>query len=494
MDLIDLSKDNPLLSVNLSELEFSIRIEAAKRFASKKDILNWGKVVFSDKFRLPFCSELHNFLIESRNSEFLCLEAPRSHSKTTIKCFLIPIFMALNEYTNPYEDHDYFLNVQATEQKALAINTAIRHEFETNQILHTLYGDMMGREKWTDSIFVLKNGIVFSAISAGQSMRGIQFHNRRPDYINIDDLYDESDIRNPDSTENKNAWFFGSLFPARTHSKKSCVHIQGTAINQDDLLFKLKSDKRFTYRSFKAVLDWDSKKMLWPEAYSFKDAENDLKSMGPTIFAREMQNERQDSSAAIIKSDWLINPSWEYDPNSVRWDNTNPILRVMITCDPSIGKKEDNDPSAFAVVIKSQNMNGGLPVFYIDSLHNELLSLQARVDRIKSYVNEYARFANQTEMVAIIETIAGFKDFGDLVTSQIPVMCDLIDRVPDKITNLEKKSYLFQNRRIFLNKNIAPELKQELTNQLLNNYPRHDDLRDAVLLALNDADTGIWRY
>ena len=37
--------------------------------------------------------------------------------------------MALNEYTNPYEDHDYFLNVQATEQKALAINTAIRHEY-----------------------------------------------------------------------------------------------------------------------------------------------------------------------------------------------------------------------------------------------------------------------------------------------------------------------------------------------------------------------------
>ena len=476
------------------DYEHQMSVELARRFAAAGDVLNWGKVLFPQKFALPFCPSLHGFIVDHRNAPFLCLEAPRSHSKTTIKGFLIPMFMALNEYRNPYKDHDFFLSIQSTEPKALALNVSIRFEFETNEILREIYGDMTGNEKWTDSLFVLKNGIAFAAMSAGQSMRGLQFRNRRPDYINVDDLYDEEDIRNPEATENKNAWFFGSLFPARAKTKKSCVHVQGTAINQSDLLLKLQSDKRFVHKSFKSVLDWDKKEMLWPENYSFTDAENDLKSMGPTIFAREMQNERHEATTAVIKPDWLNNPSWEYDPNALRFSNTNPILRVMITCDPSIGKKEDNDPSGFAVVIKSQAQNGNLPVFYIDALHNELLSLQSRIDLIKSYVQQYSsRYGRQAEIAVIVETIAGFKDFGDLVTAQVSAICELVDRVPDKLTNLEKKSYIFQNHRIFLNKNIERELKDELTGQLLNNYPRHDDLRDAVLLSLNDADSGIWR-
>ena len=70
------------------------RIELAKRYAKEKNILGWGKTLFPEKFPLPFCKELHEYFVEVRIEPFTSTEAPRNHSKTTIRCFLIPLFHA----------------------------------------------------------------------------------------------------------------------------------------------------------------------------------------------------------------------------------------------------------------------------------------------------------------------------------------------------------------------------------------------------------------
>jgi hypothetical protein len=56
------------------------------------------------------------------------------------------------------------------------------------------------------------------------------------------------------------------------------------------------------------------------------------------------------------------------------------------------------------------------------------------------------------------------------------------------------KSNVFENHRVFLNANIAPELKTEISYQLTTNTPRHDDLRDAIFLGIDEVaqDWGAW--
>lgn len=284
------------------EISRQSRLEIARRAAKDKDILLWGWALFPDKFELPFCAKLHGYFVKIRGFEFTDTEAPRNHAKTTIKCFLIPLFQALEEP----ETFRHYINIQATQQKALAVNMAIKTELESNDLLIELYGDQCG-VKWTDSQFVLTNGVIFSAIGAGQSVRGLNYLNRRPDYFIIDDLYDEEDIYNPESTKKKGLWFWGSLYSARAKSRRTSIHFQGTAINPYDMLEELKTKPGVVAKSFRAIEDEEKEIVLWPELNTIESLRIDRIRMGPIIFAREMQNERLDEETTILKRSY-----WRY--------------------------------------------------------------------------------------------------------------------------------------------------------------------------------------
>lgn len=470
-------------------LDIQIRVIRAKEYAKRKDILSWGKVVFPDKFYLPFCYNLHDYLISIRGVPLSATEAPRNHAKTQIECFLIEIFQALEEPQN----FQHYLNVQATKEKALAINTAIRHEIEQNEVLRIIYGDQVGKDKWTDSQFVLDNGVIFTAVSAGQSIRGINHNGIRPDYIVVDDLYDEEDIENPEKTEKKNRWWWGSLYPARAKSKRTSIHLIGTAINKEDLLEQLKNKKRWKTRSFQAIIDFDKKIVLWPELNTFESLMADKLDMGSIIFSREMQNERRDDATSIIKPSYLLN--WEYDPIDLRKEliagTGRRLIGVIMGNDPSIGKNQEADDTGTAVVLKTGWKDGSGTEWWIESIEMKPLSLEERVQQLIEANKLRPKEFPLTEVR--IEAIGGFDDYASTVIRRTNLPVTRIAHVPDKITNLINKSKYFENGKVHLNKNISDEVKEKLVDQLTRNYPKHDDGRDAVFLTL-DEDTGLWGF
>lgn len=112
------------------------------------------------------------------------------------------------------------------------------------------------------------------------------------------------------------------------------------------------------------------------------------------------------------------------------------------------------------------------------------LSLDKRIQLLLSITGSQPIERKITEVR--IEAISGFKDFARETERRTSLPVKLIEFVKDKISTLESKSTHFENHRIFLNKNIAPHLKDEFVNQLTNNHPSHDDLRDACLLGLDE--------
>lgn len=495
-------KMDDLSMEDMFEIRLQAREQWARYSAARGLVLDWGMALFRDKFPLEFCREMHQYLVDTRRDTFTDTEAPRNHAKTTIKCFLVPMFQALLE---PYA-FNHYLNVQATDKKALAVNRAIRTEFEENTSIHKLYKPEMGR-RWTDEQFVVRirygndwpKEIVFTAVGAGQSMRGLNYNNIRPDYIIVDDLYNEEDIHNVESTQRKNDWFWGTLYPARAKSRRNSVHVQGTAINTEDLLVKLKDVEGVTYKSFKAVKDWDKGEVLWPELNTIEDLKKEMGMMGTLIFSREMQNERMDESTAIIKRSWLYpsgQPSWEYDPGELEArlapGDRIQFIGARLGNDPSIGKKVENDFTGTALVVVTQPVdgNGGCD-YWIEAVWNEKLSLNDRLLQLKEIYD--ARPTNRRINTVRIESIAGFNDYADEVIRRTNLPVDRVDRVPDKITNLENKSHFFENHKVHLNRNIPSALKDLLVAQLTNNHSKHDDVRDAVLLCLDD-ESGLWRF
>lgn len=473
----------------LDVIELSARVELARKCAAEKDILEWGRTLFEEKFPLPFCRDLHEYLIEIRGEPLTGTEAPRGHAKTVIKCFLVPIFQALEEPDTFW----HYLNVQATEKKALDINRAIKLEFEDNEVLRALYGDMRGR-RWTDEQFVLKNDVIFTAISASQSIRGIAYRNKRPDYILVDDLYNEDDINNAESTEKKNDWLWSTLYPARAKSRRNAFHVQGTAINVYDVLEKMKGMAAVKFRTFKAILDEEAKTVLWPELNTYESLMTDQELMGSLIFNREMQNERWDGKTAIIQREWLAN--WEFDPRELMAElavgSTRILAGVIIGNDPSIGKKVESDETGTSLVLKTAWIDARdgneYWIMHVDGKRRTLM------ERIEHLVGLNKRQPENQKVTSVeIEAIAGFDDYASEVIRKTNLPVHRVEWVNDKITVLMNKSHYFENGKVRCNKNIEPKEKDKLIHQLTNNHPKHDDVRDSVLLTLDD-QTGLWGF
>ena len=469
-----------------SKIKKRILAEIAVKAAKAGDILLWGKVLFPHKFRLPFCLPLHQYLVDTRKAKFTSTEAPRGHAKTTIQCFLIPMFQSVIE---PGQ-YSHYLNVQATGAKALSVNISMRHEFEVNEMFKYIYGDYVGTQKWTDGQFALKNGVAFTAVGAGQSIRGINYLNKRPDYTNVDDLYDHEDINNPQSTKKKNEWFWSDLHPAQADDGPTSMHVQGTAINKFDLLDETKKSPGIVARTFKTVTNWETKEVLWPEQASFDERmkEREELRIPSVIWMRENQNERRDDEVSIIKQHWL--DGWEYDPADIVFDKDFELVSVRAGCDPSIGKNMEADFTGVAVVMKARYADGKGDFYFIDDLANEHLSQHKRIQKLQEMQDKRAPLGKPLIQRYDIEAISGFDDFASeaIRTTNLPIR--RIPSVKDKITNLENKSHYFENKKVRINKRLDKKLIDALYYQLTTNYPDHDDIRDAVLLCLDDSKRG----
>jgi hypothetical protein len=453
----------------------------------------WLKALMPRTYRLAFC-ELHDYLIETRHETEHGLEAPRGHAKTAIGCAGLPMYIALEEP----DKFDYFLNVQGTEPKALSLNLGMKLEFEQNDLLRHYYGNMIGGDKWTDGIFVLKTGHVFHAVSTGQRLRGTNYRLRRANWCRLDDAYEDDDIHNPEQTEKKNDWIESTLQPMLAQDRPTAYGFQGTAINDVDGLKKMEqkaeADKtgrikfrRFcAYGKFNEDKQWeDTPAVLWPELRSREAWKEKATAPGvnPTIHAREYLNDRRDDASAIVKPSWLR--GWEFDPGKLHFDRDHKLLAVRLIIDPSIGKNEENDPTGMVVLLKSITRESKAADYWVIHIVNERLSLFERCQKMQALV-DHPPLGHKIQQ-ARIEDVAGFGDF--YAEAKRKVKGVGITNTPkklDKIAHLESKSWNFQNGKVHISTGIPKLDRTALYNQLTVNHPTHDDVRDALLHGIDE--------
>jgi hypothetical protein len=482
--------------------KLAARIRMARHYAAEKNVLAWNAVVFPHIFYLPYCMEFHSYLVDIRGLEFTWTFGPRNHAKTAVGDFGISIYQALNEP----EIFNHYLFVQGSQDKALALNRMVKNEIESNEVIRAVYGDMMGN-RWTDQQFELANHVAFTAVSTGTSVRGLMFDGRRPDYIMPDDLYNEEHINNPEATLKVNEWFWSTLYNARAKTKRWSIHGTGTAINDYDLGAKMekegksKDGNQIVFRRFKAVKNFDTKDVLWPELHGaggkdpFASVMLDFTRMGTHIAMRELQNEPRDETTAIIKRSWLYKPdgrSWEYDPHELNALLNNPdadvrISSIRIGNDPSIGKKNDSDPTGTALVIETMHKDGS--EFWIENIDAERMTLGERKAQLQAWAKDRPEERPVNEVR--IEAIGGFDDYATYVITETNLPVHRVEWVPDKITNLENRSHYFENGKVHVSNLIPREKIDKLVQQLTTNYPENDDMRDAVLLTM-DLEPASW--
>ena len=124
------------------------------------------------------------------------------------------------------------------EPRAIERLASIKHEFETNDFIRELFGDLVG-PTWAERKIILANGTIIHALGRGQSMRGTKYLDQRPDLFFGDDLEDEEAVSTPEARDKFMRWFMRVVMPALDPHAR--VRIAGTRLDPESLVVKLAS-------------------------------------------------------------------------------------------------------------------------------------------------------------------------------------------------------------------------------------------------------------
>jgi hypothetical protein len=109
---------------------------------------------------------------------------------------------------------------------------AIKYEFETNEDLIDLYGNLHG-SVWNEGRIVLANGVCIQAFGRGQALRGVKHLDMRPDFCFCDDLEEEEHIRTPEARQETLRWFMRELIPVL--DKNGRIRVNATPLDREAL-------------------------------------------------------------------------------------------------------------------------------------------------------------------------------------------------------------------------------------------------------------------
>lgn len=251
--------------------------------------------------------EFHNDMIDSRSKGNTCDLFFRGAGKTTM-------LICHDIYDICYARHTGKKEIMtvSTDKMIKKIVKNIRVEFEANELIRWVFGEMVPSQKtierakmWNNRVLHFRNGVQYHGISKGSTVRGM-----RPNKVNIDDPQDEKDVRNADIADEFYWWVLTSV--TNTLDRGGTIHITGTDLGERSLVRKIFNNKENTYikNSYPAVIDavWEhgflkSGTPLWPSRYTIDHFNNLIRDIGKDAFMQEYQNEARQRKDSRVFSD-----------------------------------------------------------------------------------------------------------------------------------------------------------------------------------------------
>ncbi|RME92329.1 MAG: hypothetical protein D6772_17035 [Bacteroidetes bacterium] len=162
-----------------------------------------------------------------RNDDmYLVAALAREHGKSVMMDLIIPLF----EYFNGRMSN--MLLVSHNETNAIELMMPLILNLEHNQRLINDFGVQRGYS-WTEGSWKTKGGGSFRCIGAGQSPRGSRNEEKRPDFIVIDDIDTDEEVRNPERIKKKWNWIERALWPTLSVKGRKRFLFAGNIIGKD---------------------------------------------------------------------------------------------------------------------------------------------------------------------------------------------------------------------------------------------------------------------
>lgn len=279
----------------------------------------WGRFFLPHYFRdstPPFHRELirENF---SDKNEYTA--APRGFSKTTLNQLCISFQIA-----NKLESFIVVIEKNFTE--AAEVLSAVRNEFENNEMIIQVYGKMVKRSetgKFDDKnkdaegdLFI--NGVRLRAKGFNAPIRGLKSNEWRPTKIYVDDVEEDTHIQNEEQRKKYRDNYTQGIVPSVDIIGN--IKVRGTILHFDSLLKNLIDQHQGKiYRAFPPEKHDEflngtlaSTDLLWPERWTHgalmkKKEEMELAGKGTSKFWQEFLNEPTDEESRTFRQEWMQN-------------------------------------------------------------------------------------------------------------------------------------------------------------------------------------------
>jgi phage terminase large subunit-like protein len=446
-------------------------IRAARKVLARTDPAYFIEYVFGYKLA-PHHRQMLEFAYERvKNRENGVILGPRGSAKTTIITTGLSAFLIA---TRP----DIRIGIFSQKsEKAEAMSAAIMSIVSASPAFIELFGNLRGEGKWTATEWVRKGSpYLFSkdrTVVAGGANQSSSIVSKRCDVIILDDVLDENNTSTLEQREKIESWFWRTVKPAQAAEGGSII-VVGTRWAAGDLYEKLIEENHWSNVVIRAIItdpETGEERSYWPEVWPLERLYKERADIGWANFSCAYLND-------IVGEGSIIKAEWFKDRFTQLPSDRSYVFNIGIDLASSTRERADWTAGVL-VAVDNQHEHWVLHADRIktETEHRAFVERLWQWGRINGYpVSKIIIESNQHQAVFVQDMIR---------ETSLPVVPRRTD--VDKRTRVRAAAARYSMGRIHHHRSLEGG---DLEAELLSFPQGHDDLIDALCLALDLWDIG----
>lgn len=210
-------------------------------------------------FHLWFFGEVPK-LIDKAEGQLIDLSAPRGEAKSTLGTQLLTIWLIVTG-----RKHFIPIVMDAVDQAATMLE-AIKAELAENPRLAMDFPEATGQGRvWNAGVILTANNVKVQAFGAGKRMRGLRHGPYRPDFVALDDIENNENVRSKEQRDKKEDWVIKTVLPLGPPDGSMDVLYLNTILHYDSVANRFHRKPRWVRKKFQAIQRWPERMDLWQQ-------------------------------------------------------------------------------------------------------------------------------------------------------------------------------------------------------------------------------------
>jgi predicted phage terminase large subunit-like protein len=263
-------------------------------------------------------------LIDKPQGVLINLSAPRGEAKSTLGTQLLTLWLVLTERKH------FILIVMDSWDQAATMLEAVKTELTDNPRLQMDFPGQAGKGRvWQAGVILTANNRKVQAFGSGKKMRGIRHGPHRPDFIPLDDIENDENVRQLAQRKKLEDWLQKTVLNLGPPDGSMDVLYLNTILHYDSVANRTHRKPRWVRRKFKAIVRWPDRMDLWQqwEELFLNETSAEDDSQAPADAGDDATS--LDAATTAADAFYLQNKAAMDKGAIVSWPSVRPLLRLM---------------------------------------------------------------------------------------------------------------------------------------------------------------------